>query len=199
MSLILNGTDGLSEVDGSASTPAIRGTDANTGIFFPAADTIAFAEGGTEVMRIDSSGRVTMPNQPSFYAHLTTLTNFSALAVINFGHEIFDTSNNYNTSNGRFTAPVTGLYQFNASFLIDTSQGIGAVNFRFRVNGTSIPNSSYYSRDRTSGYEFITKSFCWKLTANDYIDVITENAVSVFGNGIGSADNQTHFSGFLVG
>jgi len=58
MSLILNGTDGLSDVDGSASTPAIRGTDANTGIFFPAADTIAFSEGGTEVVRIDSSGNV---------------------------------------------------------------------------------------------------------------------------------------------
>ena len=58
MSLVLNGTDGLSDVDGSAATPAIRGTDANTGIFFPAADTIAFAEGGAEVMRIDSSGNV---------------------------------------------------------------------------------------------------------------------------------------------
>ena len=44
---------------GSASTPAIVPTgDTNTGIFFPAADTIAFAEGGTEAMRIDSSGNV---------------------------------------------------------------------------------------------------------------------------------------------
>ena len=58
MSLILSGSDGVSDIDGSASTPAIRGTDANTGIFFPAADTIAFAEGGAEVMRIDSSGNV---------------------------------------------------------------------------------------------------------------------------------------------
>jgi len=56
MSLILSGTDGLSDVDGSAATPAIRGTDANTGIFFPAADTIAFAEGGAECARFDSSG-----------------------------------------------------------------------------------------------------------------------------------------------
>ena len=56
MSLILSGTDGLSDVDGSAATPAIRGTDANTGIFFPAADTIAFAEGGAEVARFNSSG-----------------------------------------------------------------------------------------------------------------------------------------------
>jgi len=58
MSLILSGTDGLSDVDGSAATPAIRGTDANTGIFFPAADTIAFAEGGAEAARFDSSGQL---------------------------------------------------------------------------------------------------------------------------------------------
>jgi len=58
MSLILSGTDGLSDVDGSAATPAIRGTDANTGIFFPAADTIAFSEGGVESMRINSAGNV---------------------------------------------------------------------------------------------------------------------------------------------
>ena len=32
--------------------------DLNTGIYFPSADTIAFTEGGTEAMRIDSSGRV---------------------------------------------------------------------------------------------------------------------------------------------
>ena len=58
MSLILSGSDGVSDIDGSAATPAIRGTDANTGIFFPAADTIGFAEGGAEVMRINSSGDV---------------------------------------------------------------------------------------------------------------------------------------------
>jgi len=58
MSLILSGSDGVSDIDGSASTPAIRGTDANTGIFFPAADTIAFGEGGAEAMRIDSSANV---------------------------------------------------------------------------------------------------------------------------------------------
>jgi hypothetical protein len=44
---------------GTAAAPAIVPTgDTNTGIFFPAADTIAFSEGGTEAMRIDASGRV---------------------------------------------------------------------------------------------------------------------------------------------
>jgi hypothetical protein len=74
MSLILSGTDGLSDVDGSASTPAIRGTDANTGIFFPAADTIAFAEGGAEVARFDSSGNLGIgTTSPSSFASTTNL------------------------------------------------------------------------------------------------------------------------------
>jgi hypothetical protein len=34
MTVIISGDDGVSDVDGSAGTPAIRGTDANTGIFF---------------------------------------------------------------------------------------------------------------------------------------------------------------------
>jgi hypothetical protein len=44
---------------GAVGTPSITTTgDTNTGIFFPAADTIAFAEGGAEAMRIDSDGDV---------------------------------------------------------------------------------------------------------------------------------------------
>ena len=44
---------------GTAASPAIVPIgDTNTGIFFPAADTIAFSEGGAEAMRIDSNGRV---------------------------------------------------------------------------------------------------------------------------------------------
>jgi hypothetical protein len=44
---------------GAVSAPAITTTgDTNTGIFFPAADTIAFSEGGTESARFDSSGNL---------------------------------------------------------------------------------------------------------------------------------------------
>ena len=72
MPITIDGSNGISDVrsttDGSASTPAIRGTDTNTGIFFPAADTIAFAEGGAEIARFDSSGNLgigtTSPSSP---------------------------------------------------------------------------------------------------------------------------------------
>lgn len=46
---------------GSAGAPALTTAgDTNTGIFFPAADTIAFSEGGTESMRIDSAGNLAL-------------------------------------------------------------------------------------------------------------------------------------------
>lgn len=59
---------------GSASAPAIsREGDTNTGMFFPAADTIAFSEGGVEAMRLDASGNVLVGT--------TTNTNNTRLTV----------------------------------------------------------------------------------------------------------------------
>ena len=60
----LTATDGtfsgvITASAGTNTAPAITTTgDINTGIFFPAADTIAFTEGGNEAMRIDSAGNV---------------------------------------------------------------------------------------------------------------------------------------------
>jgi hypothetical protein len=49
---------------GSTSAPSISPTgDSNTGIFFPSADTVAFAEGGVEAARFDSNGRLGIGTQ----------------------------------------------------------------------------------------------------------------------------------------
>ena len=54
------GVTGVTTVQaGTAALPAITTTgDTNTGIFFPAADTIAFSEGGVECARFNSSGNL---------------------------------------------------------------------------------------------------------------------------------------------
>jgi hypothetical protein len=58
-SLTVSGADFTSISAGTTSTPSISPTgDSNTGIFFPSADTIAFAEGGVEALRIDSSANI---------------------------------------------------------------------------------------------------------------------------------------------
>ena len=56
MALNINGTTGISGVDGTVSAPALTGTDSNTGITFPSADTIKFSTGGVERLSITNSG-----------------------------------------------------------------------------------------------------------------------------------------------
>jgi hypothetical protein len=114
MSLILSGTDGLSDIDGSAATPAIRGTDANTGIFFPAADTVGVSTGGSERVRVDSSGNVGIgtasPTQTA--ANRTVLSvNGTTTAIVNLNaggvnksYFYFDgTNTNLNAISGNLT------------------------------------------------------------------------------------------------
>ena len=57
MALTINGSTGISGLDGSASAPPLRGTDSNTGITF-GSDIMGFATGGTERVKITSAGRV---------------------------------------------------------------------------------------------------------------------------------------------
>ena len=55
---------------GTAAAPAIVPTgDTNTGIFFPAADTIAATTNGTECLRIDSSGNVIISSNKSLISN----------------------------------------------------------------------------------------------------------------------------------
>jgi hypothetical protein len=82
---------------GAVGTPAITTTgDTNTGIFFPAADTIAFAEGGVEAMRIDSSGNVGVGRTPIVNTSTSILQ--VSTGVLNgpnsglFGNLYFDSS-----------------------------------------------------------------------------------------------------------
>ena len=57
MAVTINGTTGISGVDGSAATPALQGGDTNTGIVF-GTDTVGVVTGGVQRTTVDSSGRL---------------------------------------------------------------------------------------------------------------------------------------------
>jgi hypothetical protein len=56
MPLTLNGTTGVAGINGSAATPTYQGLDTDTGVFYPAVNTIGFATNGIEQLRVTTTG-----------------------------------------------------------------------------------------------------------------------------------------------
>lgn len=57
MAVTIDGTNGITNVNGSATTPAETGTDTDTGIYY-GTNTVSLATNGTQRFTIDSSGNV---------------------------------------------------------------------------------------------------------------------------------------------
>jgi hypothetical protein len=111
----------------------------------------------------------------------------------------FDIGSNFNTANGRFTAPVAGTYQFNAIVAINTTTtNIVYISAEIRKNGSRYLNGGWGSKaSTTEAYANNTASFTVYLSAGEYIELGTEISASV--TLLGSTVNGCKLSGFLVG
>jgi hypothetical protein len=123
--------------DGSASTPSITNNgDTNTGIFFPAADTIAFAEGGVEQMRLNSAGDLQMNS-----GYGSVATAYGCRAWVNFngtGTVAIRASGNVSsiTDNG------TGNYNVNfTNAMPDVNYSVTKTDDNFDI-GAAVPTNS---------------------------------------------------------
>lgn len=86
MPVIINGTTGISGVDGSAGTPAFQGSDTNTGIRF-GTDIVSLVTGGSDRLYIDSSGRLGVgTSSPVSGAQLTVAGSALAITGQNLDH-----------------------------------------------------------------------------------------------------------------
>jgi hypothetical protein len=220
MSLILSGTDGLSDVDGSAATPAIRGTDANTGIFFPAADTIAFAEGGTEVMRITSAGgisfgatgtaygtsgqvltsagnasptwtTITAGTIPAFSAYASAATSAANATLTKLLFATEEFDTNNNFSSSTFTPTVAGYYQINGC----VNGGYSTLLVTIYKNGTEYKRGM--QANGTTLTQAIVSSIVYCNGSTDYIDLYAYQGSGSTQN-FGTGSTATYFNGCLV-
>lgn len=117
MPVTISGSTGLAGVDGSAGTPALQGTDTNTGVYFPGADRIGFAEGGTQVGEFDDSGNFKFNS-----GYGSVATAYGCRAWVNF--------------NGTGTVAIRA--SGNVTSITDNGTGDYTVNFT-----TAMPDASY--------------------------------------------------------
>jgi hypothetical protein len=112
---------------GTVSAPAITTSgDTNTGIFFPAADAIAFAEGGAEVFRIESNGRMGI-GQTSPASKLDISGNYAQNIVAMAALSVDCSAGNY------FTKTINGA----STFTFDSVPATRAFAFALELTHTS--------------------------------------------------------------
>ena len=119
-------------VAGTAALPAITTTgDTNTGIFFSAADTIDFAEGGTAVGQFDSSANFKFNS-----GYGSVATAYGCRAWVNF--------------NG--TGTVAIRTSGNVSSITDNGTGDYTINFTTAMPDVNYAISGLANRNTTGGY-----------------------------------------------
>jgi hypothetical protein len=156
---------------------------------------LTFSSGGPyERMRIDTSGRVTKPNNPAFRAKAdVNIDNITQGSLVPFRTIVFDKNNNYNTSTSRFTAPVAGVYFFSAAVYTMTNVGVNG-SLAMNKNGTFFAVGELHNVSGNLGYGMLTIACCTELAVNDYVDLSMR-----ISSGHLNSNFNNYFSGFLVG
>ena len=163
----------------------------------------------TTAMTIDNAGRILTPARPFFRVGMAT----SQTGIQSFTEVVFDTvktniGGHYSTSNGRFTVPISGIYQFGHSVLFqDVATSDDGIELQYRVNGAD--DDKKYQFDRadgtdangysgSGGYLNSRGAGAMQLTAGQYVSVFLQasGAIGVHGN---SNSSWSQWYGYLIG
>ena len=127
------------------------------------------------------SGIVTKSAQPSFHVSRRG-GDVSANNYVVFDQVSHNNGSHYNNSNGRFTAPVTGVYFFSAWHFTNSTSA-----FQLRINTSQYAE---YAWDDTGG----CATWVCPMTAGQYAQIYTRSY-----SWRGTSDYHNAFCGYLIG
>ena len=199
MALNINGTTGISGVDGSASSPALQGTDSNTGINF-ASDTVNINTGGTTRATFDANGKLGI-GESSPAAGLDVKVDTNPVLAIDRG-----SANNANFNlqyNGTTTGQVSAANQDFQLSAVGSSTPLsfftnGSERFRFATSGQlGIAGANYGSSGQVLTSQGSSSAPQWAtpaggLTTSDVVSVTKTNTFTT------SSSSFVDIDGFSV-
>ncbi len=155
-------------------------------------------------LTIDNAGRILTPARPAFRARIGAQTGgFGAQGDLVFETEDFDIGNNYDVSNGRFTAPIAGIYHFMFRALSATNNTGGAntggetLFGDLKKNGSVVPGARFYEYQATGNWHhsfYLNTTI--QLNATDYVQI---NVAAEFAYADATEAYDPCFEGYLVG
>ena len=153
-------------------------------------------------MTIDSSGRILTPARPLFSAYRDSSGVEGLTGTIVFNATRSNVGSHYNASTGKFTAPVTGNYQFNfvgmgsensSGAALAASTAVYATLYN-ETTSTNLARGYAVVNGQTS-YPNLSFSSIQPLSANDVIRIDVGSRY-VYSDG---SDIWLLFSGHLIG
>ena len=147
----------------------------------------------TELMTIDTAGRVTMPYQPCFSAVANGGTNLGSNQTLPFPVVDVNTGGYYNTSTSTFTAPINGTYFFYFQALGDANTNDRVMAY-IQKNGSNVVEASATTKD----YNSIQAQVIVSLSAGDNIRIQTDGGPAG-ARFYAASNNQNWFMGYLLG
>jgi hypothetical protein len=193
---------------GAVGTPSITFTgDLNTGIYSPAADTIAFVEGGAEATRIDSSGRLLLGTSSSrAQASLTgqiqlegTTSSASTLQIIN--------NSSASTAGGIITLGKTRAGTIGGITIVSSGDLLGEIRFAGADGaGTQVPGGSIQVQcDGTPGTNDMPGRLILATTADgasspsERMRIDNQGRIGFNSTSLGGNSGQYRFAGSITG
>jgi hypothetical protein len=172
-------------------------------VYFHGTNTMSFMTNANNAMHIDSTGAVTKPKQPAFSVHKdgTNVTNLSVGDhTLTWSAERFDQNDDFDLTNNRFVAPVTGKYflQIHVRFMeIDVT----ATSYFLSLN-TSNKDYNFIIDprfgDADPSFYSIGFSVLADMDASDTVNIIFSQGGGDAQTDIDGRNNYTWFSGHLV-
>jgi hypothetical protein len=137
------------------------------------------------------------PYKFSVYRSGAWTTNSSA-ALVTFDTKTFDTGTNYDTSTGKFTAPIAGFYHISAAISFTQASGgvSGGTAFLYK-NGSAINALGGYLGAAAAWTGQASGGTLVQLAASDYLQIFFQAGGATSATGVTGVSN-TYFTGFLV-